>query len=177
VDHPSDPGERATVPDDARLIAWLADALRAADPPPDDMVELAKLSFALRTLDAELAALVEDSADPATQPVPVRESRPAAPGGPDLRQLTFHFHDDRTGDDLIIAVEVDVRGDRRRLTGQLTPPMPARIEVRQPAVPRARRIDVDQFGRFTVDELVAGPASLTCHRTGVPAVVTEWTLL
>ena len=177
MDHPSGPGDRPTTPDDARLIAWLADALRAADPPPDDMVELARQSFALRTLDAELAALVEDSADPATQPVPVREPRPAAPAGPDLRQLTFHFHDDRTDDDLIIAVEVDVRGDLRRLTGHLTPPGPAHIEVRQPAVPRARRIDVDQLGRFAVDDLVPGPASLTCHRTGVPAVVTEWTLL
>jgi hypothetical protein len=177
VDHPSDPGERATVPDDARLMAWLADMMRAADPPPDEMVELARQSFALRTLDAELAALVEDSADPATRPMPVREPLRAAPGGPDLRQLSFHFHDDRTGDDLIIAVELETRGERRRLTGHLTPQGPAHIEVRQPAVPRARRVDVDRLGRFTIEDVPPGPASLICHRTGCPSVATEWTLL
>lgn len=164
-------------PDDARLTAWLADLFRAADPAPAEMVELARRSFTLRTLDAELAALVEDSADAGTGAITVREPPGADPDGPQLRQLTFQFHDDRTGEDLIVAVEVAALGERRRLTGHLTPQGPAQIEVRQPAVPRARRVDVDRLGRFRVDDLLPGPASLTCHRTGAPAVVTEWTVL
>jgi hypothetical protein len=156
-------------------MSWLAEIFRDADPVPADVMELARQSFALRTLDAELAALVEDSAasadDPAAQPLTVRGALP------ERRQLTFQFHDEQTDEDLIIAVEVESRNRRRRLTGQLAPQGPAYIEVRQPAVPRARRVDVDRLGRFVVDDVLPGPASLTCRRAGAPSVATQWTLL
>ncbi|HEU4346423.1 MAG TPA: hypothetical protein VFR35_01420 [Actinoplanes sp.] len=169
--YPSDPA----APDDGRLMAWLAEMLRESDPPPPAVLELARQSFTLRALDAELAALVEDSDAPAGD-------RPAvavrtAGVTPDRRQLTFHFHDERTGNDLVIAVEVEVRDQRRRITGHLDPAGPALVEIRQPAVPRARRVDVDRRGRFAIDEVLPGPASLTCRRVGAPSVTTEWTIV
>src|SRR4029453_13144708 len=104
VSHPSDPAEQRTAPDDGRLATWLAEMFRRADPPPADAMELARQSFVLRSLDAELAALVEDSeapADPAAPPLAVRDVR----ARPERRQLTFQFHDRLTDQDLIIAVE------------------------------------------------------------------------
>ena len=161
--------------DDGRLMSWLAAVLRESDPPPPEVLELARQSFALRTLDAELAALVEDSHlhDGGPRAVSVR----AAGSGLDRRQLTFHFHDDQTGKDLVIALEVEVRDRNRRITGHLAPPGPALVEIRQPAVPSARRVDVDRLGRFAVDGVLPGPASLTCRRAGTPSVTTEWTIV
>ena len=176
MSHSSDPADRRATADDGRLTTWLADMFRDADPPPPDAMELARQSFVLRTLDAELAALVEDSDAPAdreAQPLAVRD----AGALPERRQLTYHFHDEQTDQDLIIAVEVEQRDRHRRLTGHLAPQGPALIEVRQPAVPRARRVDVDRHGRFVVDEVLPGPASLTCRRAGSPSVTTEWTVL
>ena len=49
-------------PDD-RLLAELAAALDAADPVPARVLDAAKESFTWRTIDAELAELVFDSAE------------------------------------------------------------------------------------------------------------------
>jgi len=165
--------EQARALDGGRLLARLGDMFAEADPPPADMLELARQSFGLRTLEAELALLVEDSDSTGSESraVAVRHAGLAA----EPRQLTFHF--EGGGDELIIAIQVESSGGRRRITGHLTPRGPARIEVRQPAAPRVRAVDVDRLGRFVVDEVPAGPTKLTCHRAEAPDVATEWTLL
>jgi hypothetical protein len=173
VDDPSDAAERAQALDDGRLLARLGEMFREADPPPADVMELARQSFVLRTLDAELAVLVEDSDLVKDSGVAVRDVD--APPGP--RQLTFQFHDEQTHDELVIAVQVESRGASRRVTGHLAPRRAEHIEVRQPAAPKARRVDVDHLGRFVVDDMLPGPVSLTCRRTGAAPVATEWTLL
>ena len=177
MNDPSGSGKR-TSPDDGRLLARLADLFRDADPPPADVLELARQSFGLRTLDAELAALVEDSESPAgeraaSSAIPVR----ATGAAPEPRQLTFHFDGEHSPHELIIAVQVESLGGWRRLTGHLTPRGPARIELGQPTAPRARAIDADRLGRFVIDDVPAGPTRLTCRRAGVPDVATEWTVL
>jgi len=178
VNDPGGPAEQTSAPDDGRLLARLGEMLRAADPPPADMLELARQSFGLRTLEAELARLVEDSetamADSAAQSraIAVRGGLAAEP-----RQLTFHFDGGPDGAELIIAIQVESSAGRLRITGHLTPQESARIEVRQPAAPRVRAIDVDRLGRFVIDDVPAGPTRLTCRRAEVPDVATEWTLL
>jgi hypothetical protein len=175
VNKPTQPRRQTPTPDDESLQIRLGELLHAVDPPPADMLELARRSFALRTLDAELASLVEDSTSEAAAPsraVSVRADAAAEP-----RQLTFHFDDRRRGDELVIAIQVESFGGRRRLTGHLAPPDVSAIEVRQPAVPQVRAVDVDRLGRFVVDDLPAGPTKLTCRRRGVSDVATEWTLL
>jgi hypothetical protein len=178
VNGPSDPVEHPTTSDDRYLIAQLGQLFRDGDPPPAEAMELARQSFGLLTLDAELAALVEDSdqaaGDPAAQRgVLVRGTGTAV----QPRQLTFQFQDEQDGDELVIAVQVESSGRRRRLIGRLAPQGPADIEVRQPAVPQARHVDVDRLGRFVIDDVLPGPASLTCRRAGASAVSTQWTVL
>jgi hypothetical protein len=150
--------------DDDALLARLAGMFREEDPPPAAAVELAKQSFGLRALDAELAALTADSR--LDQPaVAVREGRSDA--GP--RLLTFESAE------LVVEVEVSGSDEHRRVLGQLLPPGPARIEVRQPAAPAPRWIDADDHGRFVIEDLDPGPVSLTCHQPGRRSVTTEWT--
>jgi len=173
VNDPSDAAERTRALDDGRLLARLGEMFRDADPPPPDVMELARQTFALRALDAELAALVEDSDLVDDFGVAVRDRATAA--GP--RQLTFQFHDAQNRDELVIAVQVESRGASRRLTGHLSPRQSSQIEIRQPAVPEARPVDVDRLGRFVIDGVLPGPVSLTCRRAGAAAVATEWTLL
>ena len=165
-------------PDDGLLLARLRDMFREADPPPAAVVELARQSFTLRNLDAELAALVEDSDQAGGgqgrhRAVAVRGS--GIP--PEPRQLTFQFFDPRTRDELLIAIQVEAVGVRRRLTGHVAPQGPAEIEMRQPAVPEGRRVEVDRLGRFVIEDAFPGPASITCRREGAPAVATQWTLI
>ena len=161
-------------PDDGHLMAWLSALLREADPPPPDAMELARQSFLLRTLDAELAALVEDSAAPGSEErrLAVRDSGAATT----LRQLTYHFPGGDSGE-LVIAVEVEARDLRRRLTGHLDPLGVAEVELRQPAARQHRRADADSRGRFVLDDVLPGPASLVCRRPGERPVATEWTIL
>lgn len=164
---------------DDRLLARLGQLFRESDPPPADAVDLARQSFVLRGLDAELAALVEDS-EAATGDAGVHRQAVAVrdPGtAPQPRQLTFQVVGPHGGDEVIIAVQVESVGAHRRLTGHLAPQGPARIEVRQPAAPEARRVDADGRGLFVIDGVLPGPMSLTCRRAGAPAVATQWTLV
>ena len=170
MNQPSEPADH-TVPDDDHLMAWLTEVFRTAEPTPAEVAELARESFALRDLDAELAGLVEDSDDPVTAPMAVRDLA----GAPARRLLGYHFLDGRTGDELVIALEVETVGEARRLNGQLTPAEPAHIEVRQPA--QVLRVAADPLGRFVVADVRPGPVSLTCRRAGAPAVATQWTLI
>jgi len=172
VNDPSDSAEQTKTPDDRQLLAWLGEALRDAEPPPARVMELARKSLMLRTVDAELAALVEDSDLERISGVAVR-----AAAKPKARQLAFQFRDSQNDDELVIAMEVESQGRRRRLTGHLSSREPVQIEIRQPAAPEARPIDVDQLGRFVIDDALPGPMSLTCRRPGARPVTTEWTPL
>lgn len=176
---PSDRAEQTMDSADRHLFAQLGQLFRDGDPPPAEAMELARQSFLLMTLDAELAALVEDSdqatGDPAMQrsAVAVRGAGTAA----QPRQLTFQFQDEQGRAELVIAVQVESSARHRRLIGHLAPQGPAEIEMHQPAAPGARRVDVDHLGRFVIDDVVPGPASLTCRRAGTSAVATQWTVL
>lgn len=176
---PTDPAEPSPAPEDGPLLARLAEMFHEADPPPADAMELARQSFILRGLESELAALVEDSEQTAGDPAaPVRAMTVRGAGlVPEPRQLTFQVVDEHGRDELIIAVQVESVGRRRRLTGHLAPQGPAHIEVRQPTVPQARRVDADGRGLFVIEDVLPGPMSLTCRRAGVPAVATQWTLV
>jgi hypothetical protein len=148
------------------LLARLAEMFRADDGPPAVVVELAKQSFGLRTVDAELAALTADS-DLDLMAVAVRLGNAEV----EPRLLTF----EAAG--TAVEIEVHVAGRDRRVVGQLIPSGPARIEVRQPAAPEPRSVEADHQGRFVVENVHPGPISLTCHRPGQRPVGTEWTRL
>lgn len=172
MEHQGTGDDRSTPePDDAALLARLGEVIRRQDPVPPAAMELARRSFGLRTVDAELAALVGDSdVDPAA--LAVRRGDPNA--GP--RLLTFEVAGATPGaPTAAIEVEIDDTGRRPRLFGQLHPPDAARIQLRQPGDAGTRSVTADDRGRFVIDELGPGPFSLTWHRPGHRPIITAWT--
>jgi len=153
--------DRLAAFDDDRFLAALGEVLRASQPPPSWSAELAKASFDLLAADAELARLTSDSGL-ATAESALRTA--AAP-----RLTVFDAAD--------LSVEIQIEPGARtgwwRLTGQLTPAAPARIQVRQPQA-EPFWVDADDMGRFAVDRLRDGTLSLICARAELRPVVTQW---
>jgi hypothetical protein len=147
--------------DDDQLLAALGEVLRSSQAPPSWSVELAKASYGLLAADAELARLTSDSGL-ATAPSGLRSA--AAP------RLTVFDAGDLSVE---VQIEAGARAGSWRLIGQLNPAAAARIQVRQ-AQPESFWVDVDDLGRFVVDELRDGPLSLLCARPGRQDAVTEW---
>lgn len=149
--------------DDEGLLAALRGMLGRYEPPPDWSVELAKSSYDLRAVDAELAVLTSDSG--------LVTAQSAVRSGAAPRLAVF----DAAGLSVEIEIEIEpgARAGSWRLIGQLIPPAPARIQVRRQ---RAEPVwvDADDRGRFTADHLPGGPLSLMCIRDGRPGAVTEW---
>jgi hypothetical protein len=158
--------DRTSDPDADELFHRLTEMLAPQLNPPAMVKELARQSFGLRTVDAELAALIADSEV---------EGTAAAVRGPGMvdvpRLLTFETPG------LIIELEISGSGRQHRILGELVPPGPATVLVRQPSAPGGRAIETDDEGRFVIEDLRPGPFSLTCRRDGHSAVTTEWTSL
>jgi hypothetical protein len=146
---------------DEELLAALRQMLGSEESAPEWSSDLAKGSYGLRAVDAELAALVSDSGLAATR------SGLRSDGTPRLAVFDAA--------DLTVEIEVEPGGrpDSWRLVGQLTPAAPARIQVRRQRG-EPTWVDADELGRFAVDHLPSGPLSLLCLRPGARAAVTEW---
>jgi hypothetical protein len=145
--------------DDQELIARLAELLEDAEA-PSWSAELAKASYGLRAVDAELAALSSDSGLTAGSGM----RAVAAP-----RLAVF----ESAGLSVEIEIEPAARSGLWRLVGQLTPAGPARIGIRRHDG-AVSWTDADDRGRFSADQLPGGPLSLRCERPGQPAAATEW---
>lgn len=144
------------------LLDELRGVVDRADPVPDAVVRAAKESFVWRTIDADLAALVNDSAahDTAAAAAAVR-------AGGAARLLTFE------APGVEVEVEVGEVGQGRRLTGQLVPVSRARIIIR--SMTGAVDVVADEFGRFSADAVPAGTVRLEIEREGSTSpVVTSW---
>jgi hypothetical protein len=153
---------REPVGEELKLLAELVRAGQL-DPVPPELTAAAKSSFAWYTMDAELAALVYDSSEDDRELAGVR-------GASSTRLLTFE------SPALTVEVEATADGNRRRLLGQLVPPQPGRVEVRH--IEGSASADVDEVGRFAVDDVPPGPVSLHCQGSGDSvAVTTDWVLV
>ncbi|MGI8810206.1 MAG: hypothetical protein ACR2KK_20645 [Acidimicrobiales bacterium] len=140
---------------DDMLLSELRALAARHDPIPPEALAAARSAIAWRTLDAELAELTAES-----ELVGVRGG-----DGPEL--LTF----DAPG--LTVEIEVAALNGRRRLLGQLVPPVPGRVEVRHAGL--TVTVEADAAGRFLADDVVAGPVSLRCA-AGSHLVETDWFL-
>jgi hypothetical protein len=152
---------------DDELFARLADTVRGAEEPPDEVAQLARLSFRLRRVDEELAELVADSALE-TAPIGVR----AGVGAP--RLLTFEAE----GGELEVQVTPATAGSEPaawELLGQVVPPGPAGIRV-ESSGGAGLEVDADDLGRFSVRGSGAGPWRLVCRRGALPPLVSQWVL-
>lgn len=152
-------------PDDDALIAELRHVVAQLDPVPEAVRIAARAAIEWRTLEAELAALVHDSA--VDEPALAVRGGAAAP-----RTLTFE------AGDLTIEVEAEPgdEEDGLRLAGQLVPPQAADVAVRHGDELIAVR--ADERGRFAARGVARGRVSLRCRLDGASGagrlVETAW---
>lgn len=146
-------------PADNELMRGLGAALEVHDAPPASVLDAARGVYTWRTIDAELAELVFDSA--IDELVGVRSSTGE-------RQMTFQSP--------ALRIEIMIGTDgTRQLIGQLDPPSVTLIELRQgesvtESVP-------DDLGRFAFDNVAPGPVNLRCRLGDGSIVSTEWTVV
>ena len=144
---------------DDQLIATLGDAIQHADPVPERVLAGARAAFTWRTIDAELAELVFDSAAELTG---VRSE--VVP-----RQVTFQAP----------GVEIEVMvidNGQRRIVGQLIPP--SEVTVQLASGDSVAETQTDELGRFTFNDVLPGPVRLSVlGSSGEHLVHTEWILL
>jgi hypothetical protein len=148
--------------DHADLEEELRRVVAQIDSVPPALLEAAVGAFAWRTIDADLAELVFDSLVDHDRASLVR-------GAGHGRMLSFR------ASTLTIDVEVTSQGDSRMLVGQLVPPQPATVDIRQRD--RVITTEADELGRFSAGPLQAGPTSLRCRVSGDivrPSVATDW---
>jgi len=139
---------------DAAILADLAAAYSAADPPPADLGPRVAFAIALDRddLEIEAALLIED--------------RPIGAGARGLdqpRTLTF----DCPALTIMVTV-VPLADGRRRLDGWLAPPAALTVDLRTAGSDTTTHtVRADETGRFVVDEVEAGLAQLTVRLEGV----------
>jgi hypothetical protein len=130
------------------------------DPVPELVREAARAAFTWRTIDAELAELMRDSAE--------EDAGVLVRSGGGQRQLSFESP--RLG----IELEVTATGARtRRLVGQLLPPTPATVTVERPGED-GLSVQADELGRFALDGLRAGAMRLHVALRGAQIAI-PWT--
>lgn len=147
---------------EAHLVELTA-AAAIIDPVPDEVFDAAVAALQWHSIDAEMAALVFDSALNDQQLIGIRSGRAS-------RQLTFE------APDLVVELEVDDRADSH-LVGQLVPPGSAQVEVRFPH--GSMTVDADERGRFWAHRLPDRIVSLRIRRpaSGNAWVTTPWVSL
>lgn len=155
-------------PDDEALMSELRHAIGQVDPIPQAVQIAARAAIEWRTLDAELAALVHDSA--------VDEASLAVRGlaaGP--RAVTFEVPE------LTIELEAEAVDETGSLciVGQLVPPQEAEVIVRHGG--ELTVVRADGRGRFAARGVARGPLSLRCRLDAAPGtsrlVETGWLTL
>jgi hypothetical protein len=151
-------------PEDSALLEELGQALRAAEPVPEQWRFAAIGSFTWRSVDAELAELAFDSAAAGQGAALVRGPATAE------RMLVFETPTRR--------VELEVTpagGGRFSVVGQLVPEAAGTVELRQDAL--STTVEADASGRFSAAGVAAGPLSLRCTVPGTAPVETAWLLV
>jgi hypothetical protein len=143
---------------DEQLLAELREALYTAEQVPDGFVAAGKAAFAWRTVDAELAALAQETSD-VDSLAGVRAERAA------VRALSFLASD--------ISIELEVTPDA--LLGQLVPARPGTIEVQTQEGGR-QTVTVDESGWFAIRPLPSTMFRLHLQ-TANDNVITEWVRL
>lgn len=147
------------------LMTDLRRIAAAVDAPPSDVLAAAHAAFLTRDLDGELAVLVADTSavggDAAYEPV---RADPTPAQGSWL--LSFE------GGGVQVDMEVQEEPGRMRLIGQFSGA--SGDEYYLESARERRPIDVDDLGRFIVDDVRHGPVRLRCRSTDGAPVTTVW---
>ncbi len=142
------------------LLTELAAALRAERAVPARFLAAGRAAFTWHTVDAELAALTTDPAEPATAGAGNRDEQAG------LRALTFVSSR--------ATVEVEVTDDA--LLGQVAPPQPGEVTLRS-RDGSGQTVPVDDIGWFRISPRPVGLFQLHLRTGSGLSVLTEWTRL
>jgi hypothetical protein len=147
---------------DDRAIDLLEIRLRrlaqTADPVPELLLQSARAALTLRTLDAELAELVHDSA---VDPELILVRGP----GHDVRMLSFEYGT------VAVDLQVSETSSGRELLG-LVSGASGDVEVEQAG--GRTTVPLDEAGRFVLSGLASGPVRLHLHAEDGTAITTSW---
>jgi hypothetical protein len=143
------------------LLAELGRVALQADPPPPLTYELGYAAFTLRTIDHELAVLVDDSA--------LHEDALAGVRGESTVRMLFY-----QGADVGVELHVTRRDGRSSALGQVIGYQFSMVRVELPD--EEQLIPVDDLGRFDL-ELPRGLFRLHLEDPDRPTVTTGWTNL
>jgi hypothetical protein len=152
-------------PSDDVLMADLRRIAAAVDGPPADVLAAARAAFLTRDLDGELALLVADTrtAEGEAAYEPVRADATPAQGS---WLLSFE------GGGVQVDMEVDEEHGRIRLIGQFSGASGDEYYLESEG--ERRPIEVDDLGRFIVDDVRHGPVRLRCRSADGAPVTTVW---
>jgi hypothetical protein len=152
-------------PYDDELLDALEAAIEAAQPMPSSVAELGRAAWDARALDAEFAALVEDSLvdDPGAG-----GERLAIRGDTQPRLLSFAAAD--AG--IEIEIEIEPNG-RHHVCGQVLPPGPASVTLERTAG-GAQHARADAGGRFELAGVTPGPARMRVRRAQHGLLASAW---
>jgi hypothetical protein len=142
-----------------RQLGLIAERL---EPAPALVYQLGYAAFAFRSLDAELAELVDDSALQADELAGVR-------GDSDVRMLFYQ------ASELAVELHVTRREGRHSALGQVVGGSVTAVRVE--SLEREETLPIDDLGRFDVDDLPRGPFRIHLVDPGQPVVITDWTIL
>jgi len=143
--------------------------VRDVDPVPDEVFAAARAAIITRELDAELAALVADSAamEDELRFDPVRTASTEAA---DTRLLSFD------GGGVQVELEVSGQADQLMVVGQVIGAADRGCVLEQ-ADGRVHDVELDSLGRFLITGVTSGPARLRCRSASGGRVSTHWVWL
>jgi len=144
--------------DDEQLLAALDDVLWTGSAVPRDFVEAGKAIYTWRSIDAELAALIYDSAA-VGEPQPALTRAKPAP----LRAMTFTS--------AALTIELEVMQDA--LLGQVVPPQSGEVGVVDEHGEHTAE-EIDEVGCFAIRPIPSSPFRLHCRTADGSSVVTSW---
>jgi hypothetical protein len=149
------------------LLHGLRELFDRTDPPPPEVTEFARAAFGWRTIEADLAELLDDSALEAGLATATRS------GTTEARRLSFR------GAELAIEVEVGpATAGSRRVMGLLVPaPGAVTIEVQELEGRILATIEADELGRFRLELPAAKRIRFRVLRAGAQPVESSWVSL
>jgi hypothetical protein len=150
---------------DEALLAEVGRMMTTADPVPEAVYRLGYAAFALRSVDAELAELVDDSA---ARPADLATVRGEA-AGTAVRMLSYQASE--------VGVELHVTpvGGGFTALGQVFGGAVSAVLVESPQ--HGRTVPIDDLGRFDITDLQPGLFRLHLLDPDRPTVITDWTML
>lgn len=161
--------------DEQTLERDLRMAVELFDPVPPHLLDRATAMFTWRTVDAELAELVYDSAA-AQEPMTVR-------GDGEPRILTFRLEPLRLAPVAappattpptakVVEIEIGGEGATRDLLGRVSPSGPDHVDIDRGTA--TVTVATDARGRFAARDLIPGPLRIRCVYPDGSDIVTDW---